>query len=57
MTTAGECHCCYKAAESALSNAPCQALSHNMTSTAQLQLRINELMSELSEVQVSRSIV
>jgi hypothetical protein len=29
-----------------------QALSHNMTSAAQLQMRINELMSELSDVQV-----
>lgn len=31
---------------------PRQALSHNMTSTAQLQMRINELMSELSDAQV-----
>ena len=33
---------------------PPQALSHNMTSTAQLQLRINELMGELSEAQTER---
>ena len=29
-----------------------QALSHNMSSMAQLQFRINELVGELSDVQV-----